>query len=170
MEELWPVLCGADPVGPEAAMAKANGRLIGHEYAKSALDIAPWDIMGKVANMPLYTLLGGRRQADMPLCHSITCIAPEEMVKIARDAQAIGTPNSKSNWAPTTIGRPMSPARYGTQRWDQAHWYMAIGTVGQYWMQSVLAARSKIWTSCWNNPATMEDCKRVIGTVKRTSR
>jgi L-alanine-DL-glutamate epimerase-like enolase superfamily enzyme len=59
MEELWPVLCGADPVGPEAVMAKANGWLIGHEYAKSALDIALWDITGKVANMPLYTLLGG---------------------------------------------------------------------------------------------------------------
>ena len=71
-------------------MAKANGWLIGHEYAKSALDIALWDITGKVANMPLYILLGGRRQADMPLYHSITCIAPDDMVKIARDAQAKG--------------------------------------------------------------------------------
>ena len=33
MEELWPVLCGADPVGPEAVMAKANGWLIGHDLS-----------------------------------------------------------------------------------------------------------------------------------------
>lgn len=88
--ELAPVILGADPVGPEALMAKVNDWLPGHRYAKSALDIALWDITGKVAGLPLFALLGGRRAADMPLYHSITCIAPEEMARIARDAQAQG--------------------------------------------------------------------------------
>jgi L-alanine-DL-glutamate epimerase-like enolase superfamily enzyme len=90
LTDLAPVLLGADPVGPEALMAEADTWLQGHPYAKSALDIALWDITAKVADLPLYLLLGGRCQQDLPLYHSITCIAPDEMVRIAIDAQAQG--------------------------------------------------------------------------------
>jgi L-alanine-DL-glutamate epimerase-like enolase superfamily enzyme len=104
LTELAPVLLGADPIGPEALMSRANDWLIGHRYAKSALDIALWDLTGKVAGLPLYSLLGGRRAKDMPLYHSITCIAPEEMARIAREAQATGITQfqvklgADSNW------------------------------------------------------------------------
>lgn len=90
LEYLAPVLIGADPVGPEALMARADAWLQGHPYAKSALDIALWDITGQAAGLPLYALLGGRQAADMALYHSITCVAPEEMARIARDAQRSG--------------------------------------------------------------------------------
>lgn len=90
LTELAPVILGADPVGPEALMARADRHLPGHPYAKSALDIALWDITGQVAGLPLHALLGGQQAADMPLYHSITCIAPDEMARIARDAQAQG--------------------------------------------------------------------------------
>ncbi|MGP6089363.1 mandelate racemase/muconate lactonizing enzyme family protein [Antarctobacter jejuensis] len=90
LQELVPVLIGADPLGAEALMAKAEVWLPDHRYAKSALDIAFWDITGKAASLPLYALLGGQRQADLPLYHSITCIDPDEMARIAREAQAQG--------------------------------------------------------------------------------
>ncbi len=90
LEYLAPAVIGADPVGPEAAMARADAWLQGHPYAKSALDVALWDITGQVAGLPLYALLGGRQAADMALYHSITCVAPEEMARIARDAQREG--------------------------------------------------------------------------------
>lgn len=90
LTELAPVLIGQNPVGVEAAMARADAWLPGHVYAKSALDIALWDITGKVAGLPLYALLGGKRAADLPLYHSITCVEPDEMARIARDAQAQG--------------------------------------------------------------------------------
>ncbi|MEO0391424.1 MAG: enolase C-terminal domain-like protein, partial [Pseudomonadota bacterium] len=90
LEELAPVLLGADPVGPEAVMAAADAYLLDHRYAKSALDIALWDITGQVAGLPLSALLGGLRQARLPLYHSITCIEPDEMVRIALEAQAKG--------------------------------------------------------------------------------
>ncbi|MGE0674808.1 MAG: mandelate racemase/muconate lactonizing enzyme family protein [Methylibium sp.] len=90
LEYLAPVLIGADPVGPEAVMSRADTWLQGHSYTKSVLDIALWDITGKVAGLPLHALLGGRQMADIPLYHSITCIAPEEMARIAKDAQAEG--------------------------------------------------------------------------------
>ncbi|MGR3615258.1 MAG: mandelate racemase/muconate lactonizing enzyme family protein [Paracoccaceae bacterium] len=90
ISEMAPVLIGANPIGPEAVMADLDHWLQGHVYAKSAFDIALWDLTALSADLPLYALLGGRRQPDMPVYHSITCIAPEEMARIARDAQATG--------------------------------------------------------------------------------
>lgn len=90
LEYLAPVLLGADPVGPEAVMSRADAFLQGHVYAKSALDVALWDITGKVARLPLHALLGGQRMADMPLYQSITCIAPEEMARMAGEALSEG--------------------------------------------------------------------------------
>lgn len=90
LKYMAPILIGADPVGPEALMASANSWLQGHVYAKAALDMALWDITAKVAKLPLCALLGGRHVSDMPLYHSITCIAPEEMACIAREAHREG--------------------------------------------------------------------------------
>lgn len=90
LQELAPVILGGDPVGAEALMARADAFLPGHVYAKSALDIALWDITGQVAGMPIHALIGGRRQKTLPLYHSITCVAPDEMARIAREAQAQG--------------------------------------------------------------------------------
>ncbi|WP_135505040.1 mandelate racemase/muconate lactonizing enzyme family protein [Roseovarius aestuariivivens] len=90
LQELAPVILGGDPVGAEALMAKAEAFLPGHVYAKSALDIALWDITGRTAGLPVHALLGGQRQETLPLYHSITCVEPDDMARMARDAQAQG--------------------------------------------------------------------------------
>ncbi|MBO6511385.1 MAG: mandelate racemase [Roseibium sp.] len=90
LEELAPVLIGATPVGVDALMAACRSHLLGHRYAQSAIDIALWDLTGKACGVPVYTLLGGRQNQDLPLYHSITCIAPEEMARIAKEAIAAG--------------------------------------------------------------------------------
>ncbi len=90
IEELAPVILGADPLGPETLMGRCDAHLQDHAYAKSALDMALWDLTGKAAGMPLYRLLGGLQMESAPLYHSITCIAPDEMAKIAKVAYAQG--------------------------------------------------------------------------------
>ncbi len=90
LEEMAPVLLGADPVGPEALMDRLDHFLHGHDYAKSAVDTALWDLTAQAAGLPLYSLLGGRRQQTMPLYHSITCVAPDDMARMAREAHAAG--------------------------------------------------------------------------------
>ncbi len=90
LEELAPVVLGADPVGPEALMDRLDAYLPGHDYAKSAVDTALWDLTAQAAGLPLHALLGGRRQETMPLYHSITCVAPDEMARMAREAHATG--------------------------------------------------------------------------------
>jgi len=88
--EMAPVIIGADPIGPEALMIKLDAHLQGHPYAKSPIDMALWDLTAQTAKLPLYQLLGGACQADMPLYHSITCIAPDEMARIANDSYQQG--------------------------------------------------------------------------------
>ena len=90
IEEMAPEIIGIDPRGVDAPMRKLDGFLIGHLHAKSVVDMALWDLFGKAADLPLYALIGGRTRADMPVYHSITCIAPDEMARIAREAQASG--------------------------------------------------------------------------------
>ena len=90
VEEMAPVLLGADPVGPEALMSRLDAHLQGHVYAKSAVDIALWDLTGKVAGLPVYALVGGRQVEDMPTYHSITCIDPDDMARIAQTAYQQG--------------------------------------------------------------------------------
>jgi len=87
---LAPVVLGADPVGPEALMARCDSELKGHPYAKSAVDMALSDLTGKAAGLPLYRLVGGRQVDSAPLYHSITCVEPDEMARIAKDAFAQG--------------------------------------------------------------------------------
>lgn len=88
--KMAPEILGISPFGVDAPMRKLDGFLQGHLHAKSIVDMALWDLFGKATGQPLFALLGGRTRADMPLYHSITCIAPDEMARIARDAYAGG--------------------------------------------------------------------------------
>ncbi len=90
IDYLWPELLGSDPLGAEALMSRLDAYLIGHDYAKSVLDMAFWDITARKADLPLYTLLGGRRNQTMPVYHSLTCIAPKDMARMAKDAKDSG--------------------------------------------------------------------------------
>lgn len=84
--ELAEDIIGISPFGVDAPMRKLDRILKGHFYAKSIIDMALWDLFGQATDQPLYALLGGRTRVDMPLYHSITCIEPDEMVRIAKQA------------------------------------------------------------------------------------
>jgi cis-L-3-hydroxyproline dehydratase len=56
---LGPKLIGEDPTNLAAINQKMDTELYGHGYAKSAIDMACWDIYGKCTGQPLYNLLGG---------------------------------------------------------------------------------------------------------------
>ena len=82
-------------LGCEATeLAVLNGRmdeaLRGHPYVKSALDVACWDILGKVAGLPTATLLGGRYGESFPLYRAISQEAPEKMAEMVALYRAEG--------------------------------------------------------------------------------
>ena len=77
--ELAPQLIGRDPTALLPLNRFMESRLKGHPYVKSAIDIACWDILGKVAAQPVCTLLGGRYGHDFPLYRAISQEVPEAM-------------------------------------------------------------------------------------------
>ncbi len=79
--EIAPALLGEDPTGLERIVRLMDRTLQGHPYAKSAIDMACWDILGKASNQPVCTLLGGRYGEDFHLYRAISQRSPEEMAE-----------------------------------------------------------------------------------------
>ena len=79
LAELAPQLLGCDAADPAAVSRAADHILAGHGYAKSALEIACWDVLGQITGRALCDLLGGRRQDRFPLYVAIPLGPPEQM-------------------------------------------------------------------------------------------
>src|SRR5215831_3499365 len=70
--ELGPHLIGHDPTELGVIGRLMDQRLKGHGYVKSPLDMACWDIVGKVAGLPVATLMGGRQGAAVQCYRAIS--------------------------------------------------------------------------------------------------
>ena len=80
LRELAPAALGLDPREPCVVADRLDEALRGHEYAKSALDVACWDVAGRAAGVPVCVPLGGRRQASFPLYVAIPLGPVDTMV------------------------------------------------------------------------------------------
>src|SRR3972149_11920838 len=92
---LKPLLIGTDPTQIDEIWDKAYVRG-GHEefgtrgvgvVALSGIDVALWDILGKVRGVPLYQLLGGKCRDKVPVY--ATALYPEKPAKVARRARGL---------------------------------------------------------------------------------
>jgi len=84
LQEIGPKLLGMDPTNLGALNRHMDSVLRGHNYVKAPIDIACWDILGKLTGLPVYKLLGGAAQDKVALYRAISQQSPEEMAaKIA---------------------------------------------------------------------------------------
>jgi len=85
-ERIAPLLLGEDP-GPIEALSRRLRPYVGffgtgaEMRACSAVDVALWDIAGKVAGKPIHTLLGGPVRESIPVYN--TCAGPDYVSKTA---------------------------------------------------------------------------------------
>jgi len=82
--ELGEHLLGKDPTQLLTINHWMDKMLKGHPYVKSGIDMACWDILGKVCGQPVYTLLGGSFMDEIPLYRAISQEAPSLMAKKGR--------------------------------------------------------------------------------------
>ena len=75
-----PALIGQDPRNVDHITWTMDQSLKGHPYAKSALDMACWDLWGKATGLPVSTLLGGAFSDRVRLFRVISRAEPAEMV------------------------------------------------------------------------------------------
>jgi cis-L-3-hydroxyproline dehydratase len=90
LAEIAPKVIGLDPRELGVLNRHMDAVLRGHPYIKSAIDVACWDILGKVAGLPVYQLLGGKAQEKIRLYRAISQIEPEAMAKNVAGYRAEG--------------------------------------------------------------------------------
>jgi muconate cycloisomerase len=87
---LEPMLIGEDPTRIEHLTAKIRTKIANNPFTKSALEMALWDILGKIAGLPVYKLLGGAVREFVPTKFSISGQPPEIAAEIATWAVELG--------------------------------------------------------------------------------
>jgi L-alanine-DL-glutamate epimerase-like enolase superfamily enzyme len=90
LEPLARAILGADSCQVEAVYARMEAAIRGSAYAKSALDIACWDLFGKETGRRVGDLLGGVRQEELSLYTGVGISSLDETRKRCAEALAAG--------------------------------------------------------------------------------
>lgn len=89
--EMAPNLIGTE-VFPLTMHRKMNSLLNGHNYAKAAIDIATYDLLGKSTGLRVADLLGGAVTENVPSYYASGVGSPDEIARLAVDKMAEGYP------------------------------------------------------------------------------
>ena len=90
LESLAPAVLGLPAINLGAVNLAMDRALMGHEYAKSAVDTACWDVLGRMAGVPVCDLLGGRVSESFPLYFAVPLASAEEMTAYVRARRSEG--------------------------------------------------------------------------------
>ena len=90
--EMAPALIGKNPMQPRLLHRTMNNLLSGHNYAKAAIDIAAYDLLGKKTKLPVSDLLGGAETLNVPSYYATAVGDADDVVTIAREKCAEGYP------------------------------------------------------------------------------
>jgi muconate cycloisomerase len=81
---------GESPFRVEKIRHRMDCNVSRSEVAKGLLDMACYDLMGRITGRPVTDLMGGRCVEEIPLCALIPLMAPEAMVEMAESFHAQG--------------------------------------------------------------------------------
>nr|WIE89116.1 enolase C-terminal domain-like protein [Mesorhizobium sp. WSM4875] len=100
---LAPVLIGQDPRRVACIEHLMDATVTGHGYAKSAIDMACWDILGKVTGQPLWMLFGGAFSEGLRLFISVFDRSPPDLPAMIDKYRGVGYRDfqiklGKSDW------------------------------------------------------------------------
>lgn len=87
---LIPAVLGKDPRNLQQIHESMDRALAFNGAAKAAIDIACYDITGKSSNLPIYTLLGGRKQESPSIPKVLSILEPEVLAQQAVQAKKDG--------------------------------------------------------------------------------
>ncbi|GGJ99147.1 N-succinyl-L-Arg/Lys racemase [Lentibacillus kapialis] len=83
---LIPTVIGSDPRNIYQVHEKMNRKIFGNPAAKAAIDIACYDIIGKYSQLPIYLLLGGKKDTAPSLPFVLSILEPGVLAKQAKAA------------------------------------------------------------------------------------
>jgi len=91
LEQIAPALPGTEAL-PLTVHRRMDTRLTGHNYAKAAVDIAVYDLLGKRLGVPVADLLGGATTDRVPSYYATAVGPPDETARIAAEKRDEGYP------------------------------------------------------------------------------
>ena len=80
---LAPLLIGADPLAITVHTAAMRRALANNPFTRAGIEIALWDILGKVTGQPLHALLGGAVRNEVRTKYSVSGLEPVKAAKLA---------------------------------------------------------------------------------------
>jgi muconate cycloisomerase len=87
---LAPALKDADPRRIETVHELMDKAVKGYPYAKAAIDMALYDVIGKAMNVPAYQLIGGCFRERVAIAHSLGLMEIDKAVDEALQAKSEG--------------------------------------------------------------------------------
>ncbi|MCZ0982572.1 hypothetical protein O1L60_36730 [Streptomyces diastatochromogenes] len=78
------ILIGRDVLDLNGIMAAVDAAIVGNPGAKSAVEMALYDLAARSLGVPVYTLLGGPRRADLGLSYSVSAQDAAEEADLVR--------------------------------------------------------------------------------------
>jgi len=89
-KHIVPALIGADPCNVNEIHRLMDSVIRNQQIAKSAIDMAVYDIWGKATNQPVHQILGGKLRSEMKVMWSIGGSSPDESAKEVLEAKERG--------------------------------------------------------------------------------
>lgn len=102
-----PALIGRDATNLSVIHQIMASILLDQNSAKSAIDVACWDILGKKAGLPVARLIGGITQPSFPLYEAVPLADPETMADFVRIRRQTGV----NRWQVKVGNDPRDDAR-----------------------------------------------------------
>jgi muconate cycloisomerase len=80
---LAPILTGRDPLAITTRAEEMRRALAGNPFTRAGIEMALWDILGKVTGQPLHVLLGGAVRDEVRTKYSVSGLEPVKAAKLA---------------------------------------------------------------------------------------
>ena len=85
LDVIAPAVLGLNPQSPAVVARAMNAALTGHAYTKAGIDMACWDLAARLADVPLWALLGGSGPEPTPLYRPVQGPTPDIAATKARE-------------------------------------------------------------------------------------
>jgi L-alanine-DL-glutamate epimerase-like enolase superfamily enzyme len=89
-DEFIPAVIGMDSIDIESILRKLNPEKCLDLGPVAGIDLALWDLNGKVLNLPVYKLLGGAFDLQAPVSYTLSLAPPREMTEKTLQMMAYG--------------------------------------------------------------------------------
>lgn len=182
--ELAPILIGQDPSRPGVIYARMNHNMLGHPYVKHGIDMACWDILGKLTGLALHRLWGGLLSESVAGAGGIPPVhgdLMEQRLAMHRangckqfSTKASGNPEADIEFI-STLGEKMLPGESvkidanGGWRVDQALRVLRATEQVDAYIEQPCASYEECRTvrhSC-NQPMVLDECALDLDTIIR---